>query len=203
MENAVDALKMAGAVMLFIIALSVSIVSFGQVREATDSIIDSQDREVTYINGDFYYEATGLERQVGLETIIPSVYRVYSERYKVVFEGLDDETLFTYRTTRGQLIKRKTLGSEPNNGIDYEPLTVADRRQNSKVFLNAIIYGDRSNGLFDTWYGVNIILPNKSLYDQLKNKTVTEKLGVYYTNDTEDVTEANKKKKRVIIYEIN
>ena len=203
MENAVDALKMAGAVMLFIIALSVSIVSFGQVREATDSIIDSQDREVTYINGDFYYEATGLERQVGLETIIPSVYRVYSERYKVVFEGLDDETLFTYRTTRGQLIKRITLGSEPNNGIDYEPLTVADRRQNSKVFLNAIIYGDRSNGLFDTWYGVNIILPNKSLYDQLKNKTVTEKLGVYYTNDTEDVPEANKEEKRVIIYEIN
>ena len=33
MENAVDALKMAGAVLLFVLAISVAIVSFGQARE--------------------------------------------------------------------------------------------------------------------------------------------------------------------------
>lgn len=200
MENAVDALKMAGAVMLFIIALSTSMVAFTQVRETSDIIINYADRETEYINGDFYYEATGLERKVGLETVIPAIYRVYSENYKIVFKGLDDDNLFTYRDTNGNLIKRNILNSAANT--IYEPINVADRRQNSKVFLNAIIYGDRSNGQFDTWYGNSIILPNRSLYDQIKNKTITEKLGVYYTNDSEDVPDADKEEKRVIIYEI-
>lgn len=200
MENAVDALKMAGAVMMFIIALSVSIVAFGQVRETSDIILDYKDRETTYIDGDFYYKPTGLERKVGLETVIPAVYRAYSENYKVVFEGLDDDNLYSYKDSNGKITKRKILNSDDAN--IYEPINVADRRQNSKVFLHGIIYGDKSEGLFDTWYGSQIILPSKSLYEQIKNKTITEKLGVYYTNDSENVPDADKTEKRVIIYEI-
>ena len=55
MENAVDALKMAGAVLIFVMALSVSIVAFGQVRETADIILDYKDRETFYIDGDYYY----------------------------------------------------------------------------------------------------------------------------------------------------
>ena len=67
MENASQALKMAGAVLLFVLALSVAIVSFGQVRETADTILDHKDREVQYIDGDeymdyFYYKSTGTER---------------------------------------------------------------------------------------------------------------------------------------------
>ena len=80
MENAVDALKMAGAVLIFVLALSLGITSFSQARQASDAILDFQDRETEYINGDFYYETTGTERTVGLETIIPSIYRVYNSR---------------------------------------------------------------------------------------------------------------------------
>ena len=36
MENATDALKMAGAVMLFVMALSIIILSFGQVGERSE-----------------------------------------------------------------------------------------------------------------------------------------------------------------------
>ena len=45
MENAVDALKMAGAVLMFVMALSVSIVAFGQVRQTADLVLDQTDRE--------------------------------------------------------------------------------------------------------------------------------------------------------------
>ena len=58
MENAVDALKMAGAVLMFVIALSVSIVAFGQVRQTADIILDYKDRETVYIDGDYYYTLT-------------------------------------------------------------------------------------------------------------------------------------------------
>ena len=90
MENAADALKMAGAVLLFVLALSVIIFSFGQVRETADTILDYKDRETSYINGNNYYTTTGTERQVGLETIIPSIYRAYIEEYKIVFDGLKE-----------------------------------------------------------------------------------------------------------------
>ena len=89
MENAADALKMAGAVLIFVLAISIIILAFGQVRETADTILDYKDRETVYIDGDYYYKQTGTERHVGIETIIPSIYRAYLENYKIVFEGLD------------------------------------------------------------------------------------------------------------------
>ena len=61
MENAADAIKMAGAVLLFVLALSIVIPFFSQARETTDLILDARDRETTYINGNYYYKATGNE----------------------------------------------------------------------------------------------------------------------------------------------
>ena len=90
MENAADAIKMAGAVLLFVLALSIVIPFFSQARETTDLILDARDRETTYINGNYYYKATGNERQVGWETILPTVMRAYLENYKIVFVGLSD-----------------------------------------------------------------------------------------------------------------
>ena len=34
-----------------------------------DTILDYKDRETVYIDGGYYYKATGTERQVGIETI--------------------------------------------------------------------------------------------------------------------------------------
>ena len=82
MENAADALKMAGAVLLFVLALSVIIFSFGQARENSDIILNYKDRETTYIDGKDYYTTTGTEREVSIETIVPAVYRAFLENYK-------------------------------------------------------------------------------------------------------------------------
>lgn len=89
MENAAQALKIAGSVLLFVLALSVIILAFGQVRETSDTILNYRDRETVYIDGKLYYEASGTERQVGLETVIPTVTRAYIENYRVTFEGLN------------------------------------------------------------------------------------------------------------------
>lgn len=59
MENIAEALKMAGAVLLFVLALSIIIVSFGQVRQSVDIIIDYKDRETFYIETSYYYESIG------------------------------------------------------------------------------------------------------------------------------------------------
>ena len=54
MENAADALKMAGAVLLFVLAISIAIFYFGQVRQTADTILSQKDKETKYV----YYVTT-------------------------------------------------------------------------------------------------------------------------------------------------
>lgn len=215
MENAAEALKMAGAVLLFLIAISVSIISFGNVREAADTILEYKDRETTYIDGEYYYsQSTENEREVGLETILPTLSRVYTENYKVVFEGLTDP-IYTVKKS-GEA--RYCLDAEFDNDIRGSGTT------KEKSFLSAVIYGDKDNA-FNS-YKDKVTLPSVSLYYRLQNilssgsnKKIVEKSGVYYQDDeknpnieddgsTEDESnigdepEVNKTKKRIITYVI-
>lgn len=221
MENVADALKMAGAVLMFVIALSVSIVSFGQARQASDIILNYRDRETVYIDGDYYYEASGTERTVSVETIVPAIYRAYNEQYKIVFKGQkfeEEGPIYKCQYTSGQLEdERYVLDSD----FDYNIITIADRNQRCKSFLNAILYGIKDEN-FEEWYensdmGKKVILPSRNLYERLSKATkITEYLGVYYPTETadeettidtdnreEEVPEANKVEKRIITYVID
>lgn len=85
MENATHALIMAFSVMVFVIALTVSMVSFSSAKQAADVILYTKD-ETNYYE---YIGATGKaaeNRIVGLETIIPTLYKYYKENYTVVFK---------------------------------------------------------------------------------------------------------------------
>ena len=116
MENAAEALKMAGAVLLFIIAISVSIASFSDVRQSVDTILEYKDRETEYVDGNYYYSQSSKdnERTVGLETILPTISRVYVENYKIIFEGLGSDPIYTVKKT-GE--KRYSLDGEFDNNI--------------------------------------------------------------------------------------
>ena len=207
MENAVDALKMAGAVLLFVLAISVAIVSFGQAREAADTILDYKDRETVYIDGNLYYKTTGTERTVGLETIIPTIYRAYIENYKIVFEGLN-EPIYTLKLSGNTKIDKYTIDLETKtttDGIQINNVALANDEQKSE-FLCGILYRDftksGSQDKFEKKYNVELPRDNISLINRLKGKKITEYLGVYYQNDNEDVPDVNKTEKRIITYKI-
>lgn len=207
MENAVDALKMAGAVLLFVLAISVAIVSFGQAREAADTILDYKDRETVYIDGNLYYKTTGTERTVGLETIIPTIYRAYIENYKIVFEGLN-EPIYTLKLSGSTEIKKYTIDLETKkttDGIQINNVALANDEQKSE-FLCGILYRDftksGSQDKFEKKYNIELPRDNISLINRLKGKKITEYLGVYYQNDNEDVPDVNKTEKRIITYKI-
>lgn len=201
MENAAEALKMAGAVLIFVLAISIIILSFGQVRQTVDIILDYRDRETSYINGKNYYETNKLERQVGLETIIPSITRAYIENYKIVFENLN-EPIYTITLSDGTTkIKKYSLDLETNQDSEYKNVILADDKQKSE-FLCGILYHrfEKNKEKFNKKF--NVELGDKSLYDQLKNAKITEKLGVYYQDDNSDVPDVNKTEKRIITYTI-
>lgn len=203
MENAAEALKMAGAVLIFVLALSIIILSFGQVRESADIILDYRDRETVYIDGGYYYEASGTERQVGLETIIPSIIRAYVENYKIVFEGLR-EPIYIITLNDGTEVKKYTFDLETNQDSQYKNVVLANEEQKAE-FLCGILYHnfDKSGSKAEFNKKFNITVGDTPLYEQLQGKKITEYLGVYYQEDNPDVPEVNKTEKRIITYKVN
>ena len=94
MENAVDALKIAFAIMMFVMALSLSISSLSQANAAVTAIISLNDRETDYN----YVEPTE-KRIVGVETIVPTMYQAYRERIQIYFFKANGDALNIYTTT--------------------------------------------------------------------------------------------------------
>lgn len=126
MENAVEAIKMAFAVMVFVMALSVSMISFNKAKATSDVVLYAKD-ETNYYD---YEGATGKaaeNRIVGIETIIPTLYKYYKENYTVVFrkgtyneEGTFSnlEPLIVYKTSS----KPKTTAEIQLWGKNYDTI---------------------------------------------------------------------------------
>lgn len=221
MENATDALKMAGAVLLFVMALSICIVSFSQAREATDLLLEYRDKDNEYNTFGYvsYTDEYGqpiYERTVGLETVIPTIYRAYKENFKIVFDFKDGTENYIY----------KKDDSTEVNSIDLEKGVAIANDGKAKEFIEGILYKkfNKDETQFCKDFGIKA-LNNNSLYSKLKaGKKITEHLGVYYqeelsttnqandsvsvtpstsgTSTGETVPDANKTEKRIITYTI-
>lgn len=193
MENAAEALKMAAAVLIFVLALSISINAFGEARITAKTILEYKDNQY---NIDFSHVEEGqTERRVGVETIVPTIYKAYKENYKIVFETTCiTEGIYQKRDEEGIII--------PIYEIDLEKEVLGSDTQKEE-FLMAILYGadDDTKDKFNTNLGIS--LNTEGIYDKIKEKTFKESLGVYYQEETEGASEtpdANKTKKRVITY---
>ena len=98
MENASDAIIMAGAVLIFVIALTVAMTVFSQARETVDTVVYASDRTNYYEYLDIDVSNNIKNRIVGLETIIPTLYKYYKENYTVVFLDEKGKALELYKT---------------------------------------------------------------------------------------------------------
>lgn len=225
MDNASDALKMAGAVLIFVMALSIIILAFTRTRQASDTILNYRDRETMYINSDYYYASGQKERNVNIETVIPTVYRAYLENYKVVFVGLN-EPLYKIKNRDGKIIDKYTIDLERNVLKTYPNANLANNQEKSE-FVRGILYHDfkgvesqdylyndtinnneKGRLAFQQKFFVEDMTTCEALVDQLKSlvangKKITEYIGVYYQNDNENEPEINKTEKRIITYKIN
>lgn len=96
MENAVDALKIGFAVLVFTMALSLAMYMFTNAIGTADIVLHSSDL-LAYME---YIEPTsGTEnRVVGLETIIPTLYKYYKEDYTIIFRDTSGNFLTLYET---------------------------------------------------------------------------------------------------------
>lgn len=196
MENAVEALKIAFAVMMFVAALSLSISSLSQANAAVTSIISLNDRETEYT----YVEPSSTNtRIVGVETIVPTMYKAYQENFEIYFFKQDGTTpLIIYYATNDAGVRKKDENDD-DIGISYiDGSEVFANAQEAVNHLNQIL-GNPSN--VDEKYKNQLNTDYTSgLYAYLSGKMFKEELGEYYKNDSENTPEVNKTKTRVITY---
>ena len=191
MENAVEALKMAGFMLLFIIALSITMITLTQAKTTADSLVKNQDRQQSYQ----YIEVTGdlsksLSRTVTLADIIPTLYRYAQEDYAVHFYTSSGSPLYIYESGQiknGVPVKKNDLDLDTEHWIENGETRYEDWRGNTTKIKQHVD---------DV---VEYLLAN------YKNSNFEEKLGT--TEDYEEsqdtnelVPDINKQYKRIITY---
>ena len=196
MENATEAMYMAFAVLIFVLALSITMSSFSVVRVAASNILQNQDRENGYTYVKYQDDNGELEtnRIVGKETIVPAMFRAYAENYSIRFLDTDGSPLNFYQ-----------YNNEPTNIIDLKNDGIANRSQ-ANVFVQALVTGtlgklkeaNRATGQFSPFED----LPGINFSGIISTDSFKETLGIYYLEDlhynkTDDV---NKTPKRIITY---
>lgn len=88
MENAVDALKIAFGVLVFVIAITVSFMLFSQAKSTSDIVLYSSDKTNYYT-----YQDNNLESIVGIDTVISELNRyVRGDLIKIEFFKEDGVT---------------------------------------------------------------------------------------------------------------
>ncbi len=97
MENAVDAFKIAFAVFIFVIALTLAFSVVGQARATSEAVLYMTDK-----NNDYDYvsatdnNASTYDRIVSFETILPVIYRYAKEQYAVTIVKNDGTPIVRY-----------------------------------------------------------------------------------------------------------
>ena len=222
MENAAEALHMAAAVLIFVLALTISINAFSEARMTSQTILDYNDREYEYT----YVEDNGTtKRIVGLESIVPSIYKAYKENYKIVFDDDGNTEVVDASNLLGDdgIYRIKESGRDVAvYSIDLQNEVLGSDTQKEQ-FIMAILYGNRyadfgtvRQNFIDN---LGIYLNETGIYDKIINNGtgLYESLGVYYQEETPSqssdgssddenvgsVPDANKTIKRVITYSIS
>ena len=194
MENASEALKIAFAVLLFVMALTLSISSFSQANEAVRNITTLRDRESQYT---YVEPSANLTRTVGIETVVSTMYRSYKENIEIHFfqdDGVTVTPFALYNDTDiyGNITEQVYCINLANEGFASQ--------QAAKEHLDIIVGGSRvlnQKELSVRKAYKNVLIPRyqNGLYDVLKNEKFEEKLGEYYQGSG-----ATEVKKRVITY---
>lgn len=86
MENAAEALKMAFAIILLVLALSVSMFLFSKARSTAQVLLQRSDPTEYYDYINYTKADLSGNRVVGFETIIPTLYKYDKENYEIAFK---------------------------------------------------------------------------------------------------------------------
>jgi len=189
MENASEAIKMAGFVLLFVAALSLAIYTLTNARATSDVILQNSNnrRGYSYIDQSAFIDSASkykTSRIVKFESVLPTLYRYYKENYRVEFYDKDGSkiNLYTPRATAANPTPA------PTNAFDIDDEMQANEywqgsSQATKEHIDELL----NSSLSSYW-----------------NETFKEELGIIedLTTDNSLIEDISKQTKRVIRYTV-
>lgn len=112
MENAVDALKIAFAVFIFVLSLSIAFMAFSQAAQTSNKMLFASDPTN-------YYRYTGVVQPKGrivtADVVISSLYRYYKE--SIVVNIVDSSGTHTFNTATDGLNSQEARKQSVENYI--------------------------------------------------------------------------------------
>lgn len=96
MENAVDALKIGFALLVFAIAIALTFSVIGQARVASDAVFASTDKAQFYDYATEEDYNAKVNRIVSFETILPTIHRYAKEQYAVTIFDKEGKPIVRY-----------------------------------------------------------------------------------------------------------
>lgn len=211
MENASEAIIMAGSVMLLLIALTISISSLANLKNQTQSILDSRDQVDTsqdtsgnYIN--YITTDSGEDvRSVGVDGIISELRRMKKENFTIYIIPNAETSLdgkFSYPTKFGKLVVtlKKEQKYKDENNTDQE-LTAPGTKAIKLAMTDQdiLFYYFDSASMTQPISEVNRELVYE-LYNKFSEATFKEYIGIYQEKTAEGVSDANKETKKIITF---
>lgn len=217
MENITDALKMAGAALLFVIAFTVSMILISKTRETSDNILDNLRLK------DFFPQVEALEerttREVGIETIIPTLYRYCQSDGSLRIRILNNsgEELQVFDTGIEAIIRRDPDLTKPYEAVINSKYNTPGRPaymfeapwegQNQETYrlerVNAYINGTVSKHMPSVNYTGNGLIANygNNIFEEsyLEYRTSGQ---VYIDDYGEEIVTIPAKKKIIITYKL-
>lgn len=186
MENASDALIMAGEMLIFIVALTVCISSFTKVRVEIDKIVGQKEtvqmakneenqEYVNYIKS----KKNNSIRVVRAETLLPSMYRAIKENY-VIYIKLNNPGYVDSKINKIPAVRDININGEKIISAG-DPLIEITIGPNTNQYVNAVL----------STYG---------LFNQMSGKSFYEYLGEYQEPSSPGVATENKQTYRIITY---
>lgn len=188
MENATDALVIAGSIFLLMLALAVAIFSFTSLKNQIDDVVLARDEVKMAVdeNGEYinYIKNGDDRREVGLAEIISSFRRMRKENYTIyiylggtVPSGIPTE--LKIRTEEYKYKNERII----NSGGEMIKLSISDMGNNYLQELDETI---------------------KILYNNSDSKkTYDEYIGIYKEKTEEGVLEKENPTRKIVTYVMN
>lgn len=140
MENAVDALKIAFAIIIFVIAITITFAFISQAKSTADVVLYHSDRTNYYE----YAENSSTNRTVTLAEVISTLYRYNKETLCVEFQLKNGTYRFDLANGKN-IVNNKDIEQELINFLE-EPLSNLGETKFTEEFAELPISGIYNEG---------------------------------------------------------
>jgi uncharacterized membrane protein len=132
MENAVDALKIAFGVLVFVIALTVAFALLSQAKATSDIMLFASDKTNYYTYSNKAENREG--RIVGADVVISSLYRYYKESVVVRICESDGKLIEEFNTETDGGLSQRERKKRVNDWIEKNSSTLNGNGQFLETF---------------------------------------------------------------------